>query len=289
MRGCRSWFGIGRVLGALVLGAAFVTAGAASAVQFDLPADASADARLHSLSSGQPGAEWFTEGVGVSGQVQYTSGTQLLELDADLTDLNYFDPNDGGCATDAGSNCNVNFATPLDLAADASLHSLVVNPLGGGFFELIVNFETTGGTDITLTDPTDTTVLFSASWQAGSFLSQTTTGLSASAIYDANTATVLGDLTVIGFANVTSGSYAQLFDSGAGSDLGINLGEFFDFAPTLNSLAAGIIANGTLASFMAEGQGQIFRVTAGDFVPEPQPAVLVGAMLLAGLLWRRRG
>jgi hypothetical protein len=268
-----------------------MTAGTAGAVQFELPTDASADARLHSLSSGQPGAEWFTEGVGVAGQVTYDSGTELLAFDADLTDLNYFDPNDGSCSTDVGSNCNVNFVTPLDLSADAQLDAITVNFLSGTFFEIIVDFQTTGGTDITLTDPTDNTQLFAASWQAGSFLGESTTGLTASAIYDTSAngglGGVIGDVTVIGFANVTSGSYAQLFDSGAGSDLGINIAEFFSFAPTLDALAAGIIGSGTLASFTAEGQGQLFRVTAGDFVPEPQPALLVAVALLAGALWRR--
>jgi len=272
----------------LAVAAAFVmTGGAASAVQFELPTDASADARLHSLSSGQPGAEWFTEGVGVAGQVTYDSGTELLQFDADLTDLNYFDPNDGTCATDVGSNCNINFTTALDLSADAMLDGITVNFLGGTFFELIVDFASTGGTDITLTDPTDSTVLFSANWQAGSFLGESTTGLTASAVYDSNTASVVGQVSVIGFANVTSGSYAQLFDSGAGSDLGINIAQFFDFVPTLDALAAGIVGSNTLASFTAEGQGQIFRVTAGDFVPEPGAALLVGVTLIAGALWRR--
>jgi len=41
--------------------------------------------------------------------------------------------------------------------------------------------------------------------------------------------------------------------------------------------------------FTAEGEGQIFRVAAGDFVPEPQPALLVAVALGAGALWRRNG
>lgn len=279
----RSLNGFGRTL--IAAGMLLSFAGTASAVQFTLP---SADTRLHSLSSGQPGAEWDTGGLGVGGGLVYSSITEELTLDADLNVLNYFDPNDGSCATDVGSNCVVNFATNLDLDMAASLHSIVVNPLGGTFFEVIVNFETTGGADLTLTDPTDSTVLATASWQAGSFLGQSTTGLSASAIYDAGSGSVLGDMTAIGFANVTGGPYAQLFESGGSLDLGINLGEFFDFIPTLDALAAGIIATGTLASFTAEGEGQIFRVTAGDFVPEPQPALMVGIALLAVAAWRRR-
>jgi len=283
MRGLRKtgFAGVLAVAAALLL-----TGGTAGAVQFSLP---STDARLHSLSSGQPGAEWDTGGMGVNGLVNYDSGTQHLDFDAELNVLNYFDPNDGGCATDVGSNCTVNFATNLELTVDADLAGVVVNGLGSGFFELVVNFASTGGPDITLTDPTDNTQLFTASWQAGSFLGQSTTGLTASAILDSGSGTVIGDFTVIGFANVTGGPYQQLFDSGGSLDLGINLGEFFDFAPTLDTLAAGIFNSGTLASFTAEGEGQIFRVTAGDFVPEPQPALLVAVALGAGALWRRNG
>lgn len=284
MRARFGWSGFGRF--AAIAVATLFTAGTASAVQFVLP---TADTRLHSISSGEPGAEWDTGGLGVNGELSYSSVTEILSFDAELNVLNYFDPNDGGCPTDVGSNCTHNYVTNLDLSVSASLESIDVTFLGGTFFELTVNFESTGGTDITLTDPTDSTVLLSASWQAGSFLGSPTTGLSATALYDTGSASVIGDLTLVGFAGAATGSYAQLLDSGGGSNLLVNIGEAFDFSPTLDALAATLVGTSTLASFTAEGEGQLFRVESGNFVPEPHAALLLGSILLAGAIARRRG
>lgn len=282
MRG-QSGIGFTRVA-ALAVALTFV-AGTASAYQFTLP---SGDTRLHTIGSGQPGAEWTTGGLGSNGDLSYDSGTEILDFDAELDVLNYFDPNVGSCPTDAGSNCTFNFSTNLELSVVASLAGISVNPLGGTFFELLVDFETTGGTDVTITDTTDNTVLLSAAWQAGTFLGSPTTGLSASVIYDSSGAgAVIGDLTLVGFLDVTAGDYAQLFESGT-SRLAIAIGESFDFSPTLTALAGGIISSGSLGSFTAEGEGQLYRAEAGEFVPEPHVALLMGLGLLGGWTLRRR-
>jgi hypothetical protein len=286
---------------ALVLAAAtavLALAGTANALQFSLP---STDARLHTLTSLEPGAEWNTGALGpANGQLVYTSSTTTLALTAELDVLNYYDPNDTGttpgvtstpgtgCTTDVGTNCAYNFATNLHITVDASLNGLVVTNLGSGYFQIDINFETTGGTDITIVDPTDSTTVLSASWQAGTFSGSPTTGLTVTGIYDSNTSTVSGDPTALGFANITGGAYAQLFDSGGSSDVSLHLSEFFDFSPTMDSIAATIIGSNTLPDFTAEGQGQIFRVAAGDFVPEPNLAVMLGSagLALAGLRQR---
>jgi len=282
----RGQSGIGFARAAALAVALTFVAGTASAFQFTLP---STDTRLHTIGSGQPGAEWTTGGLGSNGDLSYDSGTELLDFDAEVDVLNYFDPNVGSCPTDVGSNCAENFSTNLDLSVVASLAGISVNSLGGTFFELIVDFETTGGTDVTITDPTDNTVLLSAAWQAGTFLGSPTTGLSASVIFDASDGgSVIGDLTLVGFLDVTAGDYAQLFESGS-SRLAIAIGEGFDFTPTLTTLAAGIVSSGSLGSFTAEGEGQLYRAQAGEFVPEPQAALLIALGLLGAWTARRRG
>jgi hypothetical protein len=291
---------LSRIAPAAALGAALIIAGAASAVQFPLP---TLDARLHTLTSGQPGAEWNTGGTGSGGDIDYDSGTERLTLTAGLDVLNYYDPNNGACATDAAPTCSHNFVTNLDLTVEADLASISITSLGFGFWDITLNFESTGGTDITLVDPTDLTTLLSASWQSGTFLGNATDGLTVAATFDDGTFTgdpagLTGDPTAVGFATIAGGDYAPLFDSGGTTDVSLHLSEFFDFSPSTTAIAAAIVANfegngGThvdnsaLIDFTNEGQGQIFRVASGDFhVPEPGTALLLSPLLL--ILARRR-
>jgi hypothetical protein len=278
---------------------------AAGAVEFSLP---SIDTRLHTLMSSQPGAEWNTGANGASGgELAYSSAGQQLTLAANLDVLNYFDPNGGAaagvtgapCTTDAGSNCAYNFTNDPAISVAADLDSILITDFGGGIYQVDLNFESTGGTDITITDD-DSTVLLTASWQAGTFQSFPTTGLTVSAIYDAGNNVLIGDPTALGFGVITGGAYAQIFDSGGSFDISLHLAEFFNFVPTTSTIAAAIITNyisngglfvdnSALIDFTADGQGQVFRVDTGDFqVPEPAAASLLGASLALLAARRRR-
>jgi hypothetical protein len=273
--------------GFALVAAALLASSPASAVQFT----PTATARLHTLTSLQPGAEWNTGGLPTGGQLAYSSGAQQLSLSADLDVLNYFDPSNGSCATDVGSNCTFNYGNDPDISVVADLDSILVTNLGFGYYQIDINFASTGGTDISIVDPTDSTVLLTASWQAGTFQGNPTTGLTVSGVYDSGSLSLIGDPTAVGFGTITGGLYASLFDSGGPTDISLHLAEFFDFSPTTNAIAAAIVAdyvaNGglfvndsALISFTAEGQGQVFRVADGDFVvAEP----LAGLLLVTGL------
>jgi hypothetical protein len=276
------------LFGFALLAATLLASVPASAVQYT----PTATERLHTLTSLQPGAEWNTAaGAAASKQLAYSSGSQQLSLTADLDVLNSFDPSNGLCSTDVGSNCAFNYATDPDITVVADLDSILVTNLGFGFFQLDLNFASTGGTDISIVDTTDNTVLLTASWQAGTFQSSPTTGLTVSGLWDNGAASLVGDPTAVGFGTITGGLYASLFDSGGSTDISLHLAEFFSFSPTTNAIAAAIvadyIANGglfvndsALIDFTAEGEGQIFRVADGDFeVSEP----LTGLLLATGL------
>jgi len=262
----------------------------ASAIEFPLP---SVDTRIHTPNSGQPGAEWDT-GPNGGDQITYTAGTTTLHMDAELFRLNYYDPNIGGCPTDVGSNCVHAFTTNLDISLDALLDSVTVTSLGFGFWDIELAFTTTGGTDITVTDISGpSTTVLTAEWAAGVFNGDPTTGLAAFATYNDGTffgpAGLTGDPVIVGFAEITGGVYAQLFDDGmAGSDFGVQIGEIFEGVPgALDALAAYIVTYSTLPDFAFEAEGQVFRLEAGEFeLPEPGAAWLLAPALL--LATRRR-
>jgi len=270
------------LVGVFSLGLGF--AGAAQALQYT----PSGTSLLHTLGSGQPGTPWSTEGPAVGGNISYDSGTGLLSVAGKVAELNFFDPLNGSCSTDSGSNCNINFSPDLDLSVSALLDSIVVTPLGGPFYDLTANYKTTGGTDLTITDPFDSSTALRASWQGGSFLGSPTTGLAVSITYDAVTKKVISDPTMVGFLLIDpTTAYAGIFGSTV-AQFGLDLGALYAFSPSLDALAAAIIGSGTLSSFTAEGQGQVFRLATGEFViPEPGTALLLG-LGLAGLAAARR-
>jgi hypothetical protein len=274
-----------------LVAASLLWASNAGALQFSLP---SVDTRLHTLTSLQPGAEWNTTGTA---NLSYSSVTQQLTLTANLDVLNYHDPNGGAgagvvgapCTTDAGSNCSFNFASDPTILLVADLNSIVVINQGAGLYSIDLNFETTGGNDITVTDPTDNTVLLTGSWQAGSFQNNPTTGLTVSALFDSNFGSLVIDPTSVGFAVVTGGAYAQLLDSGGSQDIALNIAAFNAFSPSEAAIALALISTGTLPSFTAEGEGQVYRVASGDFeAPEPGALLLVGAGAGLVAVCRRR-
>ena len=255
-------------------------------------------ALLHTLTNAvgqQPGVQYNSGGIGSGasgGQIVYTNlggGNGSLNITSLVDVINYYDPNPGsGCETDLGSNCIFNFATDLDFTVNAVLNGLSVVDFGGGFFGIDIMFETAGGgNDFSWTDPTDgNSNMLSATWTAGTFNGNPTTGLQASLIYDTNTSTVLGnDITVTGFATITGGLYSSMF----GSDLVlVDLSNFFDFSPSFNDITNVVLSTGEVPDFTAEINGQIYRADAGQFIPEPGTALLVGVGLAALGARRRR-
>jgi hypothetical protein len=279
---------IGRLGGAAAVAAVgLLGAPAAHAIQFTPPGTA----LLHTVGSGEPGAEWNTGGTSGGGEISYDSGSQLLTIDASLDVLNYYDPSNGSCDSDVGTNCSFNYGPDLDISLTAELDSITVTPVVGTIYEILVSFHSAGSPDLVVTDPSDgDAVVLEGDLQAGEFNGSPTTGLQAQVIYDAGAGTaVFDDVNSVGFFAVDTGTtYASLFGS---TYIGINLGTLADFAPTLDALASGAFNTGTLASFTAEANAQIFRSDTGQFVvPEPATAFLMLAGLgLLGSVARRRG
>jgi hypothetical protein len=185
----------------------------------------------------------------------------------------------------------------------AQFIGVTVTPITGGY-DIVLDFQSTGGTDILWTDPADgDSVMLSASWTAGSFDGSPTPGLQVQATYcdgtddsvcDVDPFTpgaevgLLGDPLAIGFALIDSGSlYENLFDSDGipltTNSIMLDFSELFDFDPDINAIAAYVIANNDLPDFTGEGEGQLYRVDTGQFViPEPSTALLLG-LGIAGL------
>jgi hypothetical protein len=270
----------------ILLAAVMVWSAAAQAVPQFVP---TGTARLHTLGSGQLGAEWNTGGLGAGGEVSYDSGTQTLSMDAVLDTMNWYDPANGSCPTDVGSNCSLNFGPDLDISLTASFDSVVVTPLGGGLFGVTVNFGTAGGVDLTITDPADgDSIQLKASVAAGTFMGTPTSGLAASVVFDsAGSGSIIGGVNVVGFLAVDVATpFASLF---LPDYFGIQLSAFSDFddglGGTLVDIVATTISSGSLPDFTAEANGQILATVTGAFVPEPGTLLLLS---LAGLAILRR-
>ena len=274
---------------AVVLGLCLAGSAAQAVPQFT---PSSGDS-LHTIFSGQPGAQFNTGGPGSGGQIAYSSITQQFSLTGVVDVLNYYNPGNGACPTDVGSNCAFNFGPDLDITLVADLHSIVITDLTGGFYQIEVNFETTGGVDLSVTDPADgNSVQLEASWQAGTFLGNPTTGLAFSLVFDDNTNTALAStLDGGGFLAVDAGTpFASLFSP---TLFGLAFSSLSDFDPTLDALADDLVEEYKAAApidldgFDAEVNGQVFRTDTGEFVPEPATGLLLG-LGIAGLTWMGR-
>ena len=171
-----------RFEGALAIGAALaLIAGTAHAVPQFTP---TATTLAHTVFSGEAGTTWNTGGLGVNGQVVYTEATTSLAIAGEIDALNYYDSLNGSCPTDIGSNCTFNFGPNLDFDVAAEFIGMSVNVSGGGFIDIILDFQSTGGTDIVWTDPADgNSVMLQGSWVAGNFMGNPTPGLQVQATY----------------------------------------------------------------------------------------------------------
>lgn len=280
----RQWMS-GTAAWLLGVGAVLAMASPAMALPQFVP---TAGARLHTPGSGGPGATYNT--ASGTDEVSYDSGTGILSISAVVDEMNWYDPANGSCPTDSGSNCNFDYAPDLTLTVSAAFQSLTVTPVAGTVVDIDVSFGTTGGTDIMWTDPADGgSTQLAASWQAGTFQSSPTTGLVASMFFDTSTNTVLGAINAVGFASLDLGTpYASLFGDPGDERIELDIVDLTMVTPDIGTLIGLAIGSGTLPSFTAEADGQVFRVDAGDFViPEPTTGLLVG-LGLAGLAAVRR-
>jgi hypothetical protein len=273
---------------------ALLGVGSAQAIQFTPPSTA----RLHTITSGEAGAEWNTSGLGAGGQISYDSGTGILTMTGVLDTLNYFDPSNGTCSTDVGSNCAVNFGPDLDITLSAAFDSLVVNPVVGTIVEIVTSFGTSAGVDVVVTDPSDATVVFRGDFKAGTFGSTPTTGLSTSVFYDTSTGLVIGapPVNAIGFIEVDQTSlYADLslpdfflIEFGSIDDFDDGIGAPGTSKAELEAILAASIVAGSLVDFTAEGNGQVYRTASGEFVPEAGTLLTLGSGVLGLALFGRR-
>ena len=258
----------------------------------------------HTVFSGEAGVAWNTGGVLVNGQVVY-DGASNLAIGGHIDAVNYYDSLNGSCPTDIGSNCSFNYGPDLDFTVLATFIGLNVTPTGGGLYDIVLDFQSTGGTDILWTDPTDgNSVMLAASWTAGTFLGSPTPGLQVQSTYcdgigGCGPVGLTGDPLAIGFALIDNSTlYAAMFDSDGNpftsNSIMLDFSELFDFdsvaaGPGIDALAGYVIANNVLPDFTGEGQGQLYRVDTGEFViPEPSTVLLLG-LGIAGLgVVRRR-
>jgi hypothetical protein len=274
-----------------------LVAGRAQALPQFVP---TATAKAHTVFSGEAGFTWNTGGLNVNGQIVYTDATNLLSIEGEIDAANYYDPLNGSCPTDSGSNCTFNYGPNLDFSVLAQFIGVTITDTGGGLFDIVLDFQTAGGTDIVWTDPADgDSVMLSASWTSGTFDGNPTPGLQVISQYcdgvgGCGPAGLTGDPLAIGFALIDNASlYASLFDSDANplttNSVMLDFSELFDFDPDINTIAAYVLANNDLPDFTGEGEGQLYRVDTGEFViPEPSTALLFG-LGVAGLgVLRRR-
>jgi hypothetical protein len=279
------WAGLGLVV---AYGFAAVPA---SAVQFSL----AGDERLNFFNSALPGTNYETaaggvdyDGIGSGGAHEGTvvaSGT-IPALEYHTTGA-------------PGTNQTETFATPLVFTLEAELVDVIVTqpiPAIPAIVRVTFVYEGVAGADLTVTDPTDSTVLLTGNIVPGTFEGVSQSALTATTA-NFNILAPPQNLNVVfqGFFQVDGGlPYSPLladsvnntigFVAGVVSDFEIgDLDGFFDFNDIVAALGnpplvADVISN------TSEANGEAFALQASDFSPIPEPGTaLLVSLGLAGL------
>jgi hypothetical protein len=187
----------------------------------------------------------------------------------------------------------------------AEFDSLVQTGLGGTLSFLQLNFKTSSGTDLVVTDPNDVPFgpVLTGNLQAGIFNGPPTTGLSAQMLWDSALSGGLGGISPGPVAVLET--VATLKADMSSDHSSLMLSDYFGLAfssvtdwngcadaaacgAELDSILQAALAGGNLLpSFTAEVNGQVVNLQAGSFVPEPSSLLLIGAAL-ATLGWRSK-
>jgi hypothetical protein len=268
----------------------------AAAEQFVL----NGDERLNTFGSGLPGTDYQTAVDGADYDQIGGSGAHpgQLVVTGSVQSLNYH--LDGA----PGFNINQPFGPDLQFTLTAELLNSVVNDLGGGFYELVLEYGGVAGVDLTLTDPFDSSLLLQAELAAGTLNGQPVAPVTASAVVNTNLAIPQNvQFSTFALFQVTGGPYASLFGPGGlggldtplstGSSTSLEIGDLdgnFDFDDLYAALLAppnpGDISQ--VLSHTAHAAGQVFGLTSSQFqTPEPTALSLL-ALGLAALAGARR-
>lgn len=280
---------------AILVTCAIGSATPATAVQLPLVGDE----RLNELGSGLPGSPYDTANGGVDFDQIAGPGAhpgEVLVL-GQMPSLNFH--------TTGAPLANVEeiFAQPLIFTLEGALVSTTVNVFSATLVEFVLEFGTTadGLFDLTLTDPSDGTLLLRGDLMAGMVLGSPTGPLTASFFLDptAPPKNIVGNVTALFSVDGTT-PWAGLFAATGmgtlqtpvafGGVQNFDVGDAdpdFDFDDIFNNFVAGGQNPSAVISFLAESNGTIFAVPA-PVVPEPSVSALVALGVFTLVGFRKR-
>ncbi len=289
MRGRAAWRGGWVLIGAVLLGAP------AGAVPQYTPG---ADDRINNFFAPPfQGTNYFSTSQGVA----YSSTTGEATVSGTVSTLNYHD------VDDEFTNIAQNFSPALTFALELELVSITLtpnqtNPLN---FDVLFDYQSTddGLWDLVVTDPSFGVVL-RANLSAGGTVDvgvttfEAPTGLRAiAADVDPTSPNPLQTLTANGIFDIDPTSlYESLFEDSddmigfsistlnqfdAGNPL--TTSDWVEIFAALDCSGDPVCDTSSLISHTANASGQIFGISAGEFIPVPEPGTLflVGAGLMA--------